>query len=218
MKTNPVLASSIYQLSGPQSVRVVLTPEAVESIRSFFWGVCRICTQGETTAHVQESYNGHNFYAWVERKLTLEDVLQGGQLIYEVRRRVSDNAEELSRAVSMAELKREEAGERDGPYLERTYFVECVLHAPGPKEPRDTMFDIGYLMDLPPDGYPLSGTPMEGIRNIVLKQDPDSHKRHWAGIQYARLLRESAEERLANRVLENERMVERTAEYNRRTF
>lgn len=158
---------------------------------------------------MQTPYDGYNFYAWAEKKLTQEEVSESDCRIYEIRRRISDGAE-LSRAITMPELRREGTDVQSSEHLERAYFVECVLHVPEAKQPRQTMFDIGDLVDLPPDGYPLSGTSMEGIRNMLFKRDPNSHKRHWAGIQYACFLRDSAEERLANRVLDHERALHLT--------
>ncbi|MCE9586533.1 hypothetical protein K8R04_04435 [Candidatus Uhrbacteria bacterium] len=205
-----MLASSIYQLSGPRNLRVVLSPQEVDGIQSFFVGICRICTPGEAVAYKQESYDGINIYAWVERKVTLADVSSRGDLICEVRRRIFSESG-LPHVVSMPELRFEEAGPQTGSRQDRAYFMQCVLHSPEPEEPDRELFDIGRLIDLPPDGYPLSETPVETLRNILVKRDPGSHNRQWAWQQRMLLLKDAAEERHANRVLDNEWLSNRPA-------
>lgn len=202
MKPNPILASSIYQLPGTRCIRMVLLPQVIESIRPFFDGICRICTRTETVAYEQKAYDGYNFYAWAEERLMFEDVARSGHLIYELRRRDFD-ASNFSFVVSMDELKREERGARTSNHPTGPGIMECVLRSPDPI-PSERMFDIGRLADLPPEGYPLSGTPLEAIRNRLVKRDPGSRARQWAGHQQGIYLRELAEERLANRVLNNE--------------
>ena len=203
MRTNPLLAASIDELSGQQNIRVVLSPQAMGSIRSFFAGICRICTPRETMVYMQESYAGASLYAWVERNVTLEHLALRGHHIYEIRRRVFDTSV-TPHVVTMSELRHEEANTRVGPYLERASFHHYVLHEPVAEDPWREIFDTAGFIDLPPDGYPLSDTPVEAMRNIFMKRDPGSRKRQWAAHERILQLHEQAEERHARRVLDNE--------------
>jgi hypothetical protein len=205
---NPIFAASIDGLKGPLNIRAVLSKEEAEGVEPFFVGICRLYFPQEVTAYVQGPFDKSRIYTWAENRVVLEEVIASGMHVYQIRRRPMLDAER-PRAVSMAELKGKVAEEKP---VKGACFTEVTLHTPKPEDPWKEFFDITRLIDVPPEGYPLSGTPIEGLRNILVKRDPGSRNRRWATHKWHELLAEAAEERHARRVLDNELMAEWEAE------
>lgn len=195
MIKNPFLARSIMEICGEARVRVVLPTGAIEEIRSFFEGICRICTPREIFAYALDPSDETRMFAWVERMVKPADVEKDGQRLYEIRRPLAPDPNPNPIPEKRAHPKP----------VNRIYYVECTAVPCEPDEPSRPMFDIDELVDLPPKGYPPSGTSVEYARNLAEGRGVESPMKEWARREWSQLMREIEEERSAWRVFNREK-------------
>jgi len=196
-KHDAALAAFINRAAPEPTIHVVLTKTEADKVRRFYSGCCRLLTPRSISAYMRENYFGSVLGVWVMRTVHPSH-LPRDYGIYQMRKHVLSVEEQLAEHEQADSAKSRAHG----------YFLQCVLHRPNPEERERSPFDMGSLTDLPPDGYPLSSTPIEGIRNLLVKRDPGSWRRRWATHQWRLHLQEAAEERHAQRVLDNERAQE----------
>lgn len=201
------LQISIDALPGPRTIRIVLSEEAARSSKLMF---AKIVHPVETRAYVWEAYQGTDLYAWIERLVLPAEIVARGLHIFEIRR----ETQAAARVVSMAE-EREEAEEHEcaqtAEYKQRWALTMRVhvLRSPEREDP-PCIFDTQQLLDLPPPGWPCTGTSVESHRNLLHESKP-TLAQSWAGHQWSALKAEWGEEKHAVRVLDNERHAESVA-------
>lgn len=206
MNKNNWLQAWIDGLPGPRTIRMVLEPETARSSGMAF---ARIVYPDVTRAYRLESY------AWVERLVSLTEEAGRGFSVFDVRR----GLQAVARVISMEEEREEEHKEEDGEPskgVKERYKMHDnphVLHEPE-RSYGNCIFDTRQLMDLPPPGWPGTGSVAECRKNLLPDLNPTTN-RVWAGKQHRLRRIETVEEQHAQRILDNERIAEYTA-YRRR--